>query len=78
MNNYNCSHGHGFAADVVARIYGLESAALKQGSTPGFCIWTLPDGTSGHLSISGATQYRDDLGRHVRLPLPGLHRWNPE
>lgn len=73
MINYNCSHGHGFAADVVARMYGLDGAVLKEGGSPGFYIWILPDGTTGHLSINGATQYRDDLGRHVRLPLPG---WN--
>ena len=76
MNNLNYSHGHRFSADIVARMYGLESADLKHGNTPSCCIWILPDGTSGQLSINGATQYREDLGRYVRLPLPGIHPWN--
>ncbi len=74
MNNHNRSHGHRFSPDSVAHLYGLESADIEKGSTPDFCIWTLPDGTTGHLSINGATQHRVELGRHIRLPLPGLHR----
>ena len=57
MNNHNYSHGHRFSADIVARMYGLESADLKHGNTPSCCLWILPDGTSGQLSINGATQY---------------------